>query len=131
MPTDPLWWMCRLTSFLRYNAYNPKEKDKKWAHVTAMRAFFLMQWHDTSQRFVVCWPAVRRMWLQAAKFWTDFQNNRYNTRNNAYYSLRSAEYVDLASLSELDWSSQSFAGTPGHLSVIARHIVRELASAIS
>ena len=64
------------------------------AHVTA---FFLILWHDASHSFVVCWPAVCRSRLQAAKSWTDIRNNRYNTKNNAYNSLGSAEYVDMAS----------------------------------
>jgi hypothetical protein len=66
-----------------------------WAHVTARRAFFLIQWHDTSPRFFVCRPIVHRLRLQAAKSWTEIQNNRYNTRNNAFNS--SAEYVGVAS----------------------------------
>ena len=33
----------------------------------------------------------------AAKSWTEIRNNMYNTRNNAYNSLRSAEYVGMAS----------------------------------
>ncbi len=67
--------------------------------MTARRAFFLIQWHDAPHSFVVCWPgpAVCRSRLQAAKSWTDIRNNRYNTRNNAYNSLGSAEYVDMAS----------------------------------
>ena len=68
-----------------------------WAHETARRAFFLMWWHDSSHMFVVCRPAVHRSRLQAAKSWTDIQNNRYNTRNNAYNSLCLAEYVGIAS----------------------------------
>ncbi len=107
-----------------------------WAHVTGRRAFFLMQslqWHDTSYRIVVCRPAVRRSMLHAAKSWTENRNNMNNTRRNAYNhdSLLSAEYVGFASLNRLAWSSQSFAGTPGHLSVITRRIGRKLASASS
>ncbi len=70
-----------------------------WAHVPARRAFYLMQWHDTSHgfKFVVCWPAVSRSrLLAAAQSWSDIQNNNYNTKTNAYNSLCSAEYVDLA-----------------------------------
>ncbi len=67
------------------------------AHVTARRAFFLIQWHDAPYNFVVCRPAVCRSRLQAVKSWTDIRNNRYNTRINAYNSLGSAEYVDVAS----------------------------------
>ncbi len=66
-----------------------------WAHVTACRAYFLMLWH--AHRFVVCPPAVHRTRLQIAKFWAEIQNNRYNTRNNVYNSLSSAEYVGMAS----------------------------------
>ena len=47
--------------------------------------------HDTSHRINVCRPAVRRLRLQAAKSWTEIQNNRYNTRYNAYNSLCSPE----------------------------------------
>jgi hypothetical protein len=60
------------------------------AHVTASRAFFLIQWHDTSHRFIVCRPTVRRSSLQAAtssKSWTEIQNNRYSTRKNACNNL--------------------------------------------
>ncbi len=49
-----------------------------WAHVPAMRAFFLMQWHDTSHRFEACCPAVRRSRLRAAQSWSNIQNNKYN-----------------------------------------------------
>jgi hypothetical protein len=35
------------------------EKGINWAHVTASRAFFLMRWHDTSHRIIVCLPAAR------------------------------------------------------------------------
>jgi hypothetical protein len=62
--------------------------------------------------------------LQAAKSWTDNRNNMNNTRHNAYNSLLSAENVGFASLNGLAWSSHSFAGTPGHLSVIARRIAQ-------
>ena len=44
-----------------------------WAHVPARRAFFFMRWHDTSHRFVVCWPAVRRSRLQAAQSWSEIK----------------------------------------------------------
>ncbi len=52
-----------------------------------------------------------------------------NTRHNAYNSLFSAEYVGFASLNVLVWSSQSVAGTPGHLLGLAhrtRFGVRQL-----
>jgi hypothetical protein len=60
--------------------------------------------------------------LQAAKSWTNNRNNMNNTRHNAFNSLLSAEYVGFASLNRLAWSSQSFAGTPGHLLVITQRI---------
>ena len=49
-----------------------------WAHVPAimMRAFFLMQWHDTLHRFDACCPAVRRSRLRAAQSWPNIQNNK-------------------------------------------------------
>ena len=68
-----------------------------WAHVAAMRAFFLMQRHDTSHRFDACCPAVRRSRLRAAQSWSNIQNNKYDIKTNAYNSFRSAAYyVDLA-----------------------------------
>ncbi len=51
-----------------------------WAHVPAMKVFFLMQWHDTSHRFETCCPAVRRSRLRAAQSWSNIQNNKYNTK---------------------------------------------------
>ena len=51
-----------------------------WAHVPVMRAFFLMQWHDTSHRFEACCPAVRRSRLRAAQSWSNNQNNKYNIK---------------------------------------------------
>ncbi len=51
-----------------------------WAHVPAMRAFFLIQWLDTSHRFNACCPAVRRSRLGAAQSWSNIQNNKYNTK---------------------------------------------------
>ncbi len=51
-----------------------------WAHVPAMRVFFLMQWHDASHRFEACCPAVRRQRLLAAQSWSNNQNNKYNIK---------------------------------------------------
>jgi hypothetical protein len=61
-----------------------------WAHVTARKVFFLMLWHDTSHRFIVCRLAVRRSRLHRTRCQI---LDRYATRNNAYDSLCSAEYV--------------------------------------
>jgi hypothetical protein len=113
MLTDPLWWMCQLESFQQWIRtqmlfwideiisiiwYNSdimriiqKEKGMNLAHVTGRRAFLLMWWQHTSHRIDGCRPAVRRSRLQAAKLRTDIQNNRYNTRNNAYNSHCSHE----------------------------------------
>jgi hypothetical protein len=105
-----------------------------WAHATGRRAFFLMQWHDTSHRIVVCRPAVPRSMLQAAKSWTDNQNNMNNTRHTTYNSLLSAEHVGFASLTGLPGHPKALLALlvrPGHLSVIARRIGRKLASASS
>ncbi len=77
--------------------YNIKEKAMNLAHVTGRRSFFLMLWHDTYHRIIVCWPAVHRSMLQAGKSWTDNQNNINNTRNNEYNNILSAEYVGSAS----------------------------------
>ena len=51
-----------------------------WAHVPAMRAFFLMQWNDSSHRFDACCPAVRRSMFRAAQSWSNIQNNKYNIK---------------------------------------------------
>ncbi len=53
-----------------------------WAHVPALRAFFLMQRHDTSHRFDACCSesAVRRLRLRAAQSWPNNQNNKYNIK---------------------------------------------------
>jgi hypothetical protein len=50
------------------------------AHVPAMRAFFLMQWHGTSHRFEACCPAVCRPRLRAAQSWSNNQNNKCNIK---------------------------------------------------
>ncbi len=47
-------------TWIGHNANNTKVNDMDWAHVPAMRAFFLMQWNDSSHRFDACCPAVRR-----------------------------------------------------------------------
>ncbi len=75
-----------------------------WACVTASRAFFLMRWHDTSHRFFVSRPAVHRTRLQAAKSWTEIQNNRYNTRK--------MRIIVLVQLNMLAWLHKS--SLPGH-----------------
>ena len=73
-----------------------------WAHVPAMRAFFLMQWHDTSHRFDACCPAERRSRLLAAESWSNNQNNKYNTK-----IMRIIVVVQLHMLTWLDKASSS------------------------
>jgi hypothetical protein len=118
---DPRWWMCadwqvfcnEYTPQKQFSIYEIKSiiennsdimriiqkgKAMNLTHVTGRRAFFLMQWCDTSHRIdVVCCNAVRRSMLQAAKSWTDNRNNSNSTRNNVYNSLHSAQCVGLAS----------------------------------
>ncbi len=71
-------------------------------------------------------PAVRRLMLQAAKTWTENQNNINNTRtwnlNYAYNSLLSAEYVGLHFIKQaclvipkLCWHSWTLISHPSRL----------------
>ncbi len=75
-----------------------------WAHVPAMRAFFLIQWHDTSHRFDACCPAVRRLRLRAAQSWSNIQVqfNKYNIK-----IMRIIVVVQLHMLTWLDKASSS------------------------
>ncbi len=68
-----------------------------WAHVAAIRAFFLMQWHGTSYRFDAWCPAVRRSRLRAAQSWPNIQNNKYNIK-----IMRKIVVVQLHMLTWLD-----------------------------
>ncbi len=71
-----------------------------WAHVPAMRAFFLMQWRDVTHRFEACCPAVRRSRLRAAQSWSNNQNNKYNKnimRIIVVIQLRMLTWLDKAS----------------------------------
>ena len=71
-----------------------------WAHVPAMRAFFLMQRHDTSHRFDACCPAVCRSRLRAAQSWSNNQNNKYNIK-----IMRIIAVIQLQMLTWLDKAS--------------------------
>ncbi len=71
-----------------------------WAHVPAMRAFFLMQWNDSSHGFEARCPAVRRSRLQAAQSWSNNQNNKYNTK-----IMRIIVVIQLQRLTWLDKAS--------------------------
>ncbi len=70
-----------------------------WTHVPAMKAFFLMQWHDTSHRFDACCPAVRRSRLRAAQYWSNNQNNKYNY----YYNIKRMRIIVVIQLQMLIW----------------------------
>ncbi len=101
-----------------------------WAHVPAMRAFFLMQWHDTSHRFDAYCPAVRRSRLRAAQSWSNIENNKDNIkimRKVVVVQLHILTWLDKAS-SPVDYEA-SLAPKDTHLTVIAQCIGRELASA--
>ncbi len=95
-----------------------------WAHVPAMRTFFLMQRHDTSHRFDACCPAVRRSRLQAAQSWANNQNNTYNTKTMriiVVIQLQMLTWLDKAK-SPADHEASDGAGAQGHLTVIAQRI---------